>query len=167
MDLPSLLKYCNSNKEFCNNDNIWLQRLNKEFPNEFFVFGMNPKERYILLHSLRDVKEKLRREETLEELYNLKELDLSKENLTEIPDSIGNLINLRTLLFYNNKLTKIPDSIGNLYNLELLNLRDNNLTEIPDSLKNLSNLKYLYLGHNRLIKIPDFLKKNPKLTIFL
>jgi internalin A len=68
--------------------------------------------------------------------------------LTELPQSIGNLTNLTTLSLSDNQLTKLPESIGNLTNLEILYLDYNQLTELPESIGNLTNLEQLWLGDN-------------------
>jgi len=79
---------------------------------------------------------------------NLKELYSSGNELTKIPDSIGNLTNLKILWLNRNELTKLPDSIGNLTNLEILWLDQNELTKLPDSIGNLTNLEILWLDEN-------------------
>ena len=79
---------------------------------------------------------------------NLKWLYLYGNQLTELPQSIGNLTNLTTLSLSDNQLTKLPESIGNLTNLEILYLDYNQLTELPESIGNLTNLEQLWLGDN-------------------
>jgi len=79
---------------------------------------------------------------------NLKTLYLSDNQLTELPDSIGNLTKLERLSLVMNQLTELPEWIGNLTNLIKLELNINQLTELPDSIGNLTNLERLYLDGN-------------------
>ena len=157
LDLPSLLKFCRTNKHFleqiCARDEIWNYRLMKEFPDYRLLNLKNEtskKEIYQLLHSLVQLRNELKRKESIYKLYNLQKLDLSNKKLTKIPENLGNLVNLRTLDLSNNNLTKIPTSLGNLVNLQTLYLYGNSLTEIPASLSNLSHLQTLYLSGNNL-----------------
>jgi hypothetical protein len=85
----------------------------------------------------------------------LVELDLSYNQLTELPDSIGNLSNLQVLSLHLNKLTGLPNTIGNLINLQVLKLGRNKLAGLPDSIGNLVNLQELWLDDNRLTGLPD------------
>jgi internalin A len=91
-------------------------------------------------------------------------IDLSNNELTEIPESIAKLTNLTTLDLRGNKLTKIPESITKLTNLTTLNLRNNQLTEIPESITKLTNLTKLYLRYNQLTEIPESIAKLTNLT---
>ena len=52
-------------------------------------------------------------------------LDLSENELTQLPKSIGQLVHLEELDLSENKLTKLPASIGQLVNLEELYLASN------------------------------------------
>jgi internalin A len=82
-------------------------------------------------------------------------LDLSNQNLTEIPREIFQLQNLRSLDLYNNQIVKIPDEITQLQNLRLLYLSSNQIVEIPDAITQLQNLTELYLSRNQIVEIPD------------
>jgi leucine-rich repeat protein SHOC2 len=81
-------------------------------------------------------------------------LDLSRQGLTELPDSIGDLDSLLELDLSNNQLTRLPDSIGNLPRLTVLNLRANCLNELPETIGNLTKLEVLIVHKNPLIKLP-------------
>lgn len=116
---------------------------------------------YILWLSLEKLKEKLKLDYQLDDLINLKLLDLGNNNLTAIPEEIGDLINLQILNLDNNKLTKVPKAIGKLRNLQILNLGNNKITELPKEIGNLKNLQTLGLYRNKLTEIP---KKTEQLT---
>ena len=124
LDLPDILNLCQGNKyiqnSICKRDEIWIYKLNKDFPN-FKKLGVKKsfKELYQLLFSLVKLKEKLKRKENIYDLYNLQNLYLYNNRLTKIPKEIGNLTNLQILSLDNNQLTEIPKEISNLKNLQI------------------------------------------------
>ncbi|MBN3304884.1 LRC59 protein, partial [Amia calva] len=60
-------------------------------------------------------------------LTHLIKLDLSKNQLVQLPPELGRLISLQHLDLYNNKLTSLPVSFAQLKNLKWLDLKDNPL----------------------------------------
>ena len=64
-------------------------------------------------------------------------LDLSANELYNLPESIGIMTELTELEIYKNKLTSLPDSIGNLTQLTKLSLHQNN-----SMLNHVQNLVY-------------------------
>ncbi len=60
---------------------------------------------------------------------------------------------------HSQQLSEIPENIGDLTNLESLDLSFNNITLIPDSLYKLKCLKYLNLSRNKLQRVPAFISK--------
>ena len=95
--------------------------------------------------------------DSLGNLVNLKVLFLNDNHLTTLPDSIMDLVNLKRFNLSNNRLTALPDSIGDLVNLTYVNLNNNRLTALPDSIINLVNLIRLNLSTNRLTALPDLI----------
>ena len=88
-------------------------------------------------------------------LNSLKELDLKNNSIVILPESIPSMDNLLTLRLYNNLLSELPDEIGNLINLEELYLSGNQLTSIPESIGNLQYIKKLWLSSNQLTSLPS------------
>ncbi|MEM9276480.1 MAG: leucine-rich repeat domain-containing protein, partial [Cyanobacteria bacterium P01_F01_bin.143] len=98
------------------------------------------------------------------ELTSLTNLYLSGNQLTNIPESITKLTNLTNLSFGNNQLTNIPEFISELTNLTTIYLTGNQLTNIPESIDKLTSLTSLRLGKNQLTNIPEFIAKLTSLT---
>lgn len=81
----------------------------------------------------------------------VKHLDLSKNKISYLPESICELRNLQVLnLSYNNFVT-IPDSWKVMYHLKVFNLSNNQLREGPKCLElGMPRLTYLNLSHNKI-----------------
>ena len=83
-----------------------------------------------------------------EKIFNLEELYISNDNLTELPKEIGILTNLKILDIECYNLKELPKEIFNLINLEKLSIRINNLEISPDGIEKLINLENLYIDIN-------------------
>lgn len=104
----------------------------------------------------------------LENLHNLKDIDLSCNGLTAIPETIYKMKTLRRLNFSENCLTEILINIGDMDELVSLNLSRNKLLALPNALCKLSRLKTLYVNSNNLtfVGIPAGIGKLGELEIF-
>lgn len=80
------------------------------------------------------------------QLKSLELLDLSDNKLTKLPAEIELLTRLRSLDVSNNQLTLLPLQIGNLKNLEELRVQNNPLGIISPAIYTLDNLKRLKLS---------------------
>ena len=79
-----------------------------------------------------------------------KVLDLSYQNLTEVPNSASNL-EIEILILDNNNIQKLPNWIANLKNLKVLSVRNNNLTEFNSVISFCDNLQQLFLSGNKYL----------------
>ena len=91
-------------------------------------------------------------------------LNLWKQRLGGVPESVWDQAGLETLVLADNDLTEISGQIGRLRRLHMLDLGHNLLTAVPDSLGDLDGLSdFLYLHDNRLASLPASLQGLSKL----
>ncbi|BBM85182.1 leucine-rich repeat domain-containing protein [Candidatus Uabimicrobium amorphum] len=87
-----------------------------------------------------------------EEIFDfstLKELNLSRNQLSSVSPKIQKLNNLRSLSLRSNKLKKLPVEIGKLTKLEELDLYNNQIGSLPSAIANLKQLRLLRLPSYR------------------
>jgi len=82
----------------------------------------------------------------LKKLNNI--LELSYNQITELPEGVCSLKNLTQLLLDYNNLNKLPSNISNLTSLERLSVSNNRLTELPQKIIYFKKLKSLWLTNN-------------------
>jgi len=102
----------------------------------------------------------------IENLKYLEELNIiqNNNNYLYIPPQIKNLTNLKVLTIENADFDRIPEEIYSLQNLEKLNLSQNNIKIIPSIIEDLTNLKELNLWNNDIEVIHDSILKLEKLS---
>ncbi|XP_033326265.1 G-protein coupled receptor rickets isoform X2 [Megalopta genalis] len=85
-------------------------------------------------------------------LVNITKLDLTNNNITDIPvRAFHRISNIEVLLLRRNRLQTIADdAFTNLTSLRVLELDDNYLTKIPTAIVNLSGLEDLSLSNNKI-----------------
>jgi internalin A len=114
----------------------------------------NPETDHALLERLTAALGVTPRETEYNKQGYLIKLDLSRSNITQLPEELGQLTHLQLLSLSDNQLTHIPPELGRLANLGVLSLSDNQLTHIPSELGYLANLNILSLSDNQLTHIP-------------
>jgi internalin A len=104
-------------------------------------------------------------------LTKLQNLNVSNNQLTNLPESISQLTQLQNLNINDNQLSNLPESIGQLAKLQSLNVSNNELISLPESIKSLNFLEELYLHGNDALNLPlealgatwrDVVSKNQK-----
>ncbi|KAL4138707.1 hypothetical protein PRIC2_002211 [Phytophthora ramorum] len=88
-------------------------------------------------------------------LGNLEILHIEENALTTLPERIGNLNKLHVLTAHTNQLTTLPSSFAALRNMQNLDLKKNRLESTSESLAALSRLKFLDLRQNKLVVFPE------------
>src|SRR5690606_15143893 len=86
-------------------------------------------------------------------------LQIQKNQLTALPDSIGALSNLYLLNVSGNKITKLPESITRLTTLSILILENNNLSGLPGDFTKMLQLYDVQLSGNINLTITAEQKK--------
>jgi SpoVK/Ycf46/Vps4 family AAA+-type ATPase len=86
-------------------------------------------------------------------------LNVSENNLTELPDLLKDSKYIESLDLSYNKFTTLPNVVSRLSTLRTLNLRGNAITQLPETIKNLSMLHTLDISRNRLTALPKNISK--------
>ncbi|XP_073263048.1 disease resistance protein At4g27190-like [Populus alba] len=82
-----------------------------------------------------------------EQLHELKVLDLSRTNITKLPDSVSELVSLTTLLLIGCKMLRHLPSLEKLTALKRLDLSGiRRLEKMPQGMEYLHNLRYLRMN---------------------
>ncbi|KAM1096493.1 hypothetical protein TB2_013753 [Malus domestica] len=94
----------------------------------------------------------------------LRVLNLSRSQITELPESIGKLMHLRYLNLNDTLIRRLPKSLADISRLEILKLKNcSKLHELPKNLKKLSKLRHLHF--DRPNQISSWPKNLGKLTL--
>ena len=105
-----------------------------------------------------------------EEILDLKEhlttLDLSNNELAEIPSFITELKYLEQLDLKNNKISNINIDFSKFINLKILSLKGNMLEKFPSQILKIDNLQELSIARNRIDAIPGTISQLKNLKIF-
>jgi Leucine-rich repeat (LRR) protein len=100
---------------------------------------------------------KLESDENFWEICPLTKLDLSHNEITELPLEVSNLIDLMTLKLRGNRLENLPPTLGSCIRLRHLDLSSNSLSFIDHIEGILSDLQECFLSENSLVQLPSFL----------
>jgi internalin A len=93
--------------------------------------------------------------EAIGQLTQLQLLNLSGNQLTALSEAIGQLTQLQELDLSGNQLTALPEAIGQLTQLQRLDLSGNQLTALPEAIGQLTQLQRLVLPGNQLTALPE------------
>lgn len=101
--------------------------------------------------------------ESLGQCANLEMVGFKANKIKEVPaQSLPP--KLRWLILTDNQITRLPDTLGERPNMQKLALAGNQLEELPATLCQLHNLELLRISANRLRAFPDQLLALPKLA---
>ncbi len=81
-------------------------------------------------------------------------LHLAGNKITELPFSIGNLP-MKKLYLKHNNVSYVPESIGNWINLDVFGLPLNNLPSLPETINGWKNVRVISVWQNKLRTLPD------------
>lgn len=83
------------------------------------------------------------------------DIDLSGCELRFIPEDIRRFSKIRKLCISKNNLKELPDWIGEFTGLEVLEAEDCRLSRIPSAVADMPSLRELHVSDNRITDLPD------------
>ncbi|CAL8261658.1 unnamed protein product [Merluccius merluccius] len=98
------------------------------------------------------------------ELPLLSSLLLGHNHLSSLPPDLGRLSSLRYLSLLGNRLLSLPPSLGQLRALQTLDVSHNLLPDLPAEIGALGELVTLELSHNQLRQLPETMGSLHSLT---
>ena len=98
-------------------------------------------------------------------LVNLKELNIYKTKIQQIPPSIHKLQKLEKLILHENNIGSLPGEIALLPNLKELSLASNQINFLPDNINDCVVLEELDLTNNPIANLPNSVTKISTLKI--
>ncbi|KWW32149.1 MAG: adenylate cyclase [bacterium P3] len=97
---------------------------------------------------------------------NLRELDLSRNNIDSIPPDIARLPHLQKLVLGRNLIRRLPIEIALLGELQHLDLNRNPVEELPDDMAYMPSLRELVLWSTNITALPaSFVELNETLQL--
>ncbi|KAG7165962.1 leucine-rich repeat-containing protein 58-like [Homarus americanus] len=100
-------------------------------------------------------------------LSKLRELNLSGNQLTRVPNQLYEMNGLRYLYLGNNRITEVLPEIKSMQSLQVLNLGGNLLETVPEELGELQQLGSLVLCDNQLCRLPRTISNLTRLRSLL
>ncbi|PKG97671.1 leucine-rich repeat-containing protein kinase family protein [Paraglaciecola sp. MB-3u-78] len=101
--------------------------------------------------------------ESLGQCESLEMVGFKSNKIKHVPDE-SLPAKLRWLILTDNQLTRLPDTLGERPRLQKLALAGNQLTQLPANLTQLTNLELVRISANQLTECPDQLLVLPKLA---
>ncbi len=101
----------------------------------------------------------------LQQFSKLKELDLSDNCISQLPEEISTLSRLSTLRLSGNSLESLPECLSKLKHLRILDASSNPLSSFPGCILGMHSLQELLLSDVGIENIPDSVGKMTKLSV--
>lgn len=84
----------------------------------------------------------------------LEVLDLSNNDISDLPDDMASLQNMRILFLSNNQFERIPAILARCPKLEMISFKSNNLVTVDEDVLPLDT-RWLILTDNKIQRLPD------------